>query len=103
MIGKLHESNRYINRKIGESAKITVRSPFCQLLVKYLKKKFFDNYMIIYQRIYWKIWTRAKLLIYIVSLDIRKAFDSIDHEILLLKMKNLFGIYDSEIDGLLPI
>ena len=32
----------------------------------------------------------------LVSLDIRKAFDSIDHQTLLLKMKNLFGIQDSE-------
>ncbi len=33
----------------------------------------------------------------LVSLDIRKAFDSINHQILLLKMKNLFGIQDSEL------
>ena len=33
----------------------------------------------------------------LVSLDIRKAFDSINHQILLVKMKNLFGIQDSEL------
>jgi hypothetical protein len=33
----------------------------------------------------------------VVSLDIRKAFDSINHKILLRKLKNQFGIHDIEL------
>ena len=34
----------------------------------------------------------------LISLDIKKAFDSIDHVILMSKMKNQFGIYDNELN-----
>ncbi|CAB4034905.1 Hypothetical predicted protein, partial [Paramuricea clavata] len=34
----------------------------------------------------------------LISMDIKKAFDSIDHEILMSKMKNQFGIYDNELN-----
>ncbi|CAB3984784.1 Hypothetical predicted protein, partial [Paramuricea clavata] len=34
----------------------------------------------------------------LISMDIKKAFDSIDHEILMSKMKNQFGIYDDELN-----
>jgi hypothetical protein len=30
-------------------------------------------------------------------IDIRKAFDSINHQFLLLKIENLFGVQDSEL------
>ena len=33
----------------------------------------------------------------VVFLDIRKAFDSINHKILLRKLKNQFGIHDIEL------
>ncbi len=38
----------------------------------------------------------------VVFLDIRKAFDSINHKILLRKLKNQFGIHDIELNGLSP-
>ena len=34
----------------------------------------------------------------LISLDIKKAFDSIDHVILMSKMRNQFGIYDNELN-----
>ena len=110
--------------KIGESAKTTVRSLFCQSSAKYLRKKFFNNYITIgylsensliskFQFGFRPKHSMLTLLIQmchkwlenmdegkitgLVPLDIRNAFDSINHQILLLKMKNLFGIQDSEL------
>ena len=37
-------------------------------------------------------------LIGLISVDIRKAFDSIDHKILLRKMQEQFGIHDLELN-----
>ena len=34
----------------------------------------------------------------LISMDIRKAFDSISHQILLSKMQNQFGIHDNELN-----
>ncbi len=34
----------------------------------------------------------------IISMDIKKAFDSINHKILMSKMKNQFGIQDNELN-----
>ena len=34
----------------------------------------------------------------LISMDIKKAFDSINHKILMSKMKNQFGIHDNAIE-----
>ena len=34
----------------------------------------------------------------LISMDIKKAFDSINHQILLSKMQNQFGIHDNELN-----
>ncbi len=42
------------------------------------------------------VWKKTYLL-YIIFLDIRKAFDSINHNILLSKMRSNFGISGNEL------